>query len=270
MNFKFIDTRHSVLKKYMEGFYIFETEPHHALEYIVFPSNHTIISVYRQTRLQFNSREIHLTAHAKNPPVAIISLALQNPVIASYKNKTREIAFCFYPLGINHFVTKNLNSLYTENIQLFNWFPDFNAFISEIINEGNSTALQNKIEAYWLAKLQAKDFSLIQKMVQQLTETDTHVSEIAQNLHITRQHFTRLFLKHLCKTPTQFRKIVRFRKALKNYRETHNLTFLTYESLFYDQSHLIKDFQKLTGMPPKQFFKNNKPFNKGNINWYFV
>lgn len=52
MYFKFIRPKNELLKKYLEGFYIFETEREEdAMEYLVFPSNHTVISIYKNTAL---------------------------------------------------------------------------------------------------------------------------------------------------------------------------------------------------------------------------
>ena len=78
---------------------------------------------------------------------------------------------------------------------------------------------------------------------------------------------------HLCKSPSDFKKIHRFREALKSKKDKKNsptLTALSYDMLFYDQSHLIKDFKSLTGLPPKNFFKNLTSHDDGKINWLFL
>lgn len=43
---------------------------------------------------------------------------------------------------------------------------------------------------------------------------------------------------------------------LKSKNENISLTELAYESAYYDQSHFISDFRKMTGLTPKQFFND--------------
>jgi AraC-like DNA-binding protein len=38
-------------------------------------------------------------------------------------------------------------------------------------------------------------------------------------------------------------------------KEMKNLTELSYENLFYDQSHFIRDFKELTKITPSVFFE---------------
>ncbi|WP_353098108.1 helix-turn-helix domain-containing protein, partial [Empedobacter brevis] len=64
----------------------------------------------------------------------------------------------------------------------------------------------------------------------------------------------RIFKKHLGKSPSEYRKIFRFRNSLLNKKESKNLTELSSKD-YYDQSHFIKDFKSITKRNPNQFFK---------------
>ncbi len=270
MNFRFIKTKNQLLKKYMEGFYVFESgtsDPR--TEYIVFPSNYCVLSVYNHVRLHIEPGKIHYSESLTESSVSTIAFAFQKPLIGTYEPGIREITFCFYPLGFSHFVDDDLNSLRQGDIQFFDYDKDFKAFISEVLDETDEAVLQEKIEEYWVRKLRPKNFSQLEKTLDLLNRTDLDISEIAENLGLSRQYLTRMFTKHLCKTPSEYRKIFRFRKALQSFTASRNLTHLTYDNLFYDQSHLIKDFQKLTGMSPRQFFKGNISLNEGSVNWFF-
>ena len=104
-------------------------------------------------------------------------------------------------------------------------------------------------------------------------QNDCSVLELAEKYKVSRQNITKHFETNLCKSPSEFKKIQRFRKALKTHikkNESDNLTSLSYDLLFYDQSHLIKDFKSLTGLTPKKFFNSFSPQENGEINWLFV
>ena len=84
---------------------------------------------------------------------------------------------------------------------------------------------------------------------------------------------TKHFETNIGKSPSDFKKIHRFRTALKtqiNKKSNENMASLSYDLLFYDQSHLTKDFKSLTGLTPKKFFKNISSKENGEINWLFV
>lgn len=275
MHFKFIETQHPLLKEYIEGFYLFDTsKSEKPLECIVFPSNHIIISAYRDTAISISPTRVHFTENKKSPFVSTITFALEKPVSGIYEDNTREITFCFNPLGFNHFIDNDLADHFKSGISFFDLFDDFETGMLELFKEQDEKILQQKAESYWISKLREKDLGLLKNVVARLQEdTEITLENIAEELGVSRQHITRLFDKHICKTPATFKKVARFRKTLQNsvqnLRAKKNLTSLTYESLFYDQSHLIKNFQSLTGMTPGKFFKGNKAFKNGNINWFF-
>src|SRR5690606_17615354 len=124
-----------------------------------------------------------------------------------------------------------------------------------IFNETDRQKQIELLENYWLSKFIKKDFSLIEQILADV-EADLKIEDIAIKNNISRKHINTLFSKHIGKTPSEYRKIYRFRKSLLKYKNNKNLTTLSYENLFYDQSHFIKDFKALTKINPNWFFKN--------------
>lgn len=275
MFFKFIETKHPVLKKYIEGFYLLNTiKSASTLELIAFPSNKIIISAYKATAIKMTPGRVQFTEKKDHPFASTIAFALEQPVTGIYSGNIEEITFCFNPLGFNYFIEGDLADHYKSGIRFFNYFEDFEETMQGLFNGQDEKVIQQKTENYWLSRLQKKKLALPEEIIGRLQEDTEHsIAGIAKDLGVSRQHITRLFEKHICKTPSTFKKIARFRKTLQNrvqnLRAQKNLTSLTYESLFYDQSHLIKDFQSLTGMTPKKFFSGNRSFKNGNINWFF-
>lgn len=86
-------------------------------------------------------------------------------------------------------------------------------------------------------------------------EENIKVQDIAEKYNLTRQYVNKLFLKFTGKSASEYRKIHRFRNAVSAHKKSKNLTVLSYESFFFDQSHFIKDFKTLTDSNPNSFFK---------------
>lgn len=71
-------------------------------------------------------------------------------------------------------------------------------------------------------------------------------------------------------SPVEYRRIYRFRSSLTkklNSAEWKNLTDITYEVGYYDQSYLIKEFRKITNHNPKDFFKSTSKVDGDKIIW---
>lgn len=99
-------------------------------------------------------------------------------------------------------------------------------------------------------------------------ETELKIEDIAKKYNVSRKYINSLFLKHIGKPPSEYRKVHRFRNALLAYKKSESLTSLSHRSLFYDQSHFIKDFRALTKTNPGLFFKN-VTIEKENV-WLFI
>lgn len=107
---------------------------------------------------------------------------------------------------------------------------------------------------------------MIEKIVGDL-DADSKIEEIAKKHNITRQYMNRLFVKHLGKSPAEYRKIQRFRNSILKRKESKNYTELAQYG-FYDQAHFNKDFKLLTGHTPQNFF-NQVNTSQENI-WLFI
>jgi YesN/AraC family two-component response regulator len=71
-------------------------------------------------------------------------------------------------------------------------------------------------------------------------------------------------------SPVEYRRICRFRSSLTNKlnsSQVKNLTEITYEEGYYDQSYFIKEFRKITNHNPKDFFKSTSKVDGDKIIW---
>jgi transcriptional regulator GlxA family with amidase domain len=89
------------------------------------------------------------------------------------------------------------------------------------------------------------------------------ISFLASEACLSRKQFERTFLNLIGTAPRQFLKVVRFQNAIneKSKNKKISLTNLTYCCGYYDQSHMVNDFNKLSGMSPKQYFNECEPYS---------
>jgi methylphosphotriester-DNA--protein-cysteine methyltransferase len=131
----------------------------------------------------------------------------------------------------------------------------------------------NKIESFLLSQISDHpDFSTIDKALTLIENSDEKmaISTIASEVGLNAKTFQRYFQKHMGCSPIEYRRIFRFRSSLMNKlnsAEWKNLTDITYEGGYYDQSYFIKEFRKITHHNPKDFFKSTSKVDGDKIIW---
>jgi AraC-like DNA-binding protein len=235
--------------------------------YWTFPNNYCIVTVNFQSSVILSENRISILPSKEQNIHASTVHRYNHPIEVYYENPIHEITIYFKPLGIGHFVS-DPEIMFKQN-KMTEFTPphlDFGSCYEKIFAIKNRELQRETLEEYWLSKLIAKDLTLVEGILTEI-ESGDKIADIAKKHNISRKHLNKMILKNLGKSPTEYRKIYRFRSAINN-RELKKLTELTYENLFYDQSHFIKDFKALTNINPKTFFKKVNT-NDSNV-WLFI
>lgn len=85
------------------------------------------------------------------------------------------------------------------------------------------------------------------------------VEELLKHSSHTERHMERIFAEQVGMSPKKFVSIVQlhfFLKLLRNKADDTTLTTISYESGYFDQSHLIRTFKKYTGFTPSIYLNN--------------
>lgn len=275
MDIKFIKPKHPILQEIMEGCYIADFNT--PIEYKIFPSNLVVITSITEFDYNANFSEHSVTllpSKNKHNISTNIICSYSKPIKFNSKDTYKEVNFVFKSLGFNTLIKEPLFNLKigVGNYTPFNLFEDYHKMIAVILEATNEATIVKEIENYWLPKYIGFKNEKLKSIIQELKQNPTiEINFLSKKYNVSRQYLNKLFKLHLCKSPSEFKKVQRFRNALKNYsksKETNqSLTDLTYESLYYDQSHLIKDFDYFSKMSPSIFFKNNKDIQDGLLNW---
>ncbi len=254
------------LRKYIECFYIIRhSKKNKKTTYFTFPTTNTIVTI-SNAKVITTKTSIKATQSAIPNFISELDVKFTNPILVEYKGNIKEITTYFKPLGLNRFLTKPLQ--YYSNQKQFIPFPDYTDTMQAILNIESDNAMIEQFEKYWLSKLNTYlHFKLDPIIEDMLLNPSESISSISEKHQLSHKTLIAHFNKDICKTPSQFRKIVRFRKALNT--KDSSLTQLSYACNYFDQAHMIKDFQKLTGYQPKNFFKNLRRI-EGVVNWIFL
>ena len=266
---KTIELSSLILKEYIECFYIYEGTPNSTFKYVAFPHFNTGLSFFKGASVHRQNWSLQIS---ENPDVGVhieILGKYTTPILIEYNGKLKEISIVFKPLGLNKFFKDNYLSLAPNFSQELT--NDVWSLFGESLFSGNDDI--GKIESFLhsqffddpaLSSIE-NALTLLEKCNEQIS-----ISDIANKVGLNLKTFQRHFKKHMGCSPVEYRRICRFRSSLTNKLNTtqlKNLTDITYEEGYYDQSYLIKEFRKITNHNPKDFFKSTSKVDGNKIIW---
>ena len=266
---KTIEPSSPILRKYVECFYFYESISNSTFSYLAFPHFNTGISFMKGASVQRQNWTLQVSENTSDRMHIEILGKYTTPVLLEYKGQLREISIIFKPLGLNRFFKDNYLSLAPEFSQeLVN--DVWGQFGESLFTGGDDIS---KIESFLLSQFcDNQELSCIEKSLSFLENSNEQmsISDIAIKVGLNLKTFQRHFQKHMGCSPVEYRRIYRFRSSLTNKlnnRQLKNLTEITYEEGYYDQSYLIKEFRKITNHNPKDFFKSASKVDGDKIIW---
>ena len=258
------------LKEHIELFYVFKADKPDTFSHLAFPHINTAISFFNKATIQREGFHLSVNFNTKALPCIEILGKYTSPVFVDYKGDFEEIAIVFKPLGVNHFIEEDLYSVASNASQSYK-NKDWNELAVTLFSN-----TENKIEAlelFLLSKLKTSEVLQEMLKINHLFDPqlfDYSIEEIAEQSNLNLKTFQRHFTKHFACSPSEYKRIIRFRNSLNSKllsKEFKSLTSLSYENNYCDQSHFIKEFKKLTYLNPKDFFNKIELIDDQTIIW---
>jgi AraC-like DNA-binding protein len=265
----------TVLSKYIAYFYVFTNEYNNSIRYITFPSAYSGISLFRGVNVTRGDHQINIDEkeNAKELVSVEITGKYTQPVFINYNGEFNEISIIFKPLGVNRFLKDDLIEyapLFSQPLKLIQW----QSIAEELFQEKTLSKQIEKLESFLLDNFREKEDHTMRKALLLIEdiENDHTIQEIANQCGLTLKTFQRNFKKLLTCTPSEYKRIVRFRHSITNKmlnEAVSKLTDVAHDSMYYDQSYFIREYKKLTGTKPKIFFNRASVLTEDKIIWQF-
>lgn len=261
-----------LLGKYIECFYIYEGKSNSNLRYVAFPHYNTGLSFFKGATVQRQNWSVQISENTSVGVHIEILGKYVTPVLIEYKGQLKEISVVFKPLGLNQFISDTYLAIAPKFSQrLIN--SDWSRFAENLFLDDNDII---KLESFLISQFSEHSELLpVQESLSWLENSNdqTSISDLAEFVGLNLKTFQRHFKKHMGCSPIEYRRICRFRNSLNNKlnsAQLKNLTDLTYEAGYFDQSYFIKEFRKLTNHSPKDFFKATSKVDGDKIVWEII
>jgi len=172
----------------------------------------------------------------------------------------------FYPHGASTFFKNPMNEFFNSYVSvsdLDDW--SLNGLEDKVQNAPDNISAIHHIEQFLINRLKISAVSINHKRmataIEAINNQSLSIRSLAAATCLSYKQFNRIFTQYVGINPKEFSRIVRFQRAL-NILESKtdvNLTQISYESGFSDQSHFIKEFKAFSGYTPKEFISLCNP-----------
>jgi len=219
--------------------------------------------------IERNDHHILIKATEENKPCIELLGKYTRPVVVTCEGRVDEVAIVFKPLGVNRFIREDFARVAPGCSQPYRNIEWMKA--AEYLFHADNKI--DFLEQFLSAILSEKEeFIQMEEALSMLcsNENEFTVSEVAVKLGMTLKTFQRKFTRMLACSPSDYKRIARFRNALNSKIQpgaVKSLTSLTYQHNYTDQSYLIREFRKMTNQNPRLFFKEMSLLGEDKIVW---
>lgn len=264
--FQTFKPKHSLVKKYVDYYYLDIKENNSITEYECFPHFNNTISIYK-SNIYDNEEGIIFDENVE--PLQIFVPVREKTLNVKQLGKVHRIVIVFKPFGINQFY---------RNIEFSNWITDYEFFskkeLNKLFSNQNIIELNDLLDNYLNLRLKEISNFIIEKSLKYIFSdiNDFNVEKLSQSINISRKHINRLFKKNIGISIKRFHLIVLFRKTIEQKLSNNtkeSFTQIASEFQYTDQSHLNKVYKNFTETTPKDFFNKGSILGKEDIFWHF-
>lgn len=181
------------------------------------------------------------------------------------ENEITLIIVVFQPNGIHQLLGISANEFHDSIIPVEDVFGKNAAKLQESLFQQNNQMRVELLNSFFKSLIASKTASnqlLVKHSLNFITANKGHftIKQLVEYTGYTERHLERKFKECVGLNPKKFGNVVRlhhFLKLLKDKTNETNLTTICYDAGFSDQSHLIKEFRKHTGLTPTEYMYNN-------------
>ena len=252
----------ATLKKHIK-YISFHTPPdNEPKEFLVFPNPGTAIALYSDLIFEPFGKNTYRSVRVPGNFSQLLHINRIDPVKVIDKGLRESITIVFNPLGVNHFIRGDLAELVKANNgdpSFITRLPFFNGFAKMVFAENSIGSMLLHVEKFLLSKLTEINIPFVAEAIVLLTDLDHlySIPDICKHIGTSPRNLTRLFNKHICLSPVEFRNVYQFRYSLnKKVESCSRITFkdIGYESNYTHSSYMIRMYKKYTGLNPSAFF----------------
>lgn len=260
MTFSIVRPRHKALHQVIDYFLFIQAKGSSADQhYTTYPNTNCCLALYRSNQVTWNQREnTCLVQEASTSEIHSRLYGWHNqPFKASIAGEMDQVCILFKATGLAHFTLQPLHQIAVADdpfVEIFG--PDKNHFSQRLFATSFTVKRTQLLEDFLLQKWIPRPTDLVRSYLDYTSESIVgkayRIKDFCQENYISESTFFRSCLELVGESPRAIKQKHRFRLFLKQLDEGRKLTDLAYALNYADQSHLIKEVKRFTGLSPKK------------------
>jgi AraC-like DNA-binding protein len=197
---------------------------------------------------------------SQTPDYMIIGLFIQ-PYEVLFRNHVKVFAIRFKPEGIYNVFgvpASTLKDSFEDMSMVFG--SEFRDFSHRLKEEKSTAAMIKRTESFLLMNLQGNknDMSYVNLAAELIRNLKgIRIEDLSNKVCISQRQLEREFKEKVGISPKHYLRITRVKEVMRllDDNQTIDLTSVAYHCGYFDQSHFINDFKRITGKNPTIFLK---------------
>lgn len=184
------------------------------------------------------------------------------------KGSADSIVFHFKPTMMYRMMQKPMH-LFTDKIEpLQEHLPRYEELLN-IINISNRSEILDQVQQFILNCEMSKpptQILVVEKIVREIIVSNGNIDllKLGKDEGVSERSMQRYFLEYIGVSPKTFKNIARFNFVTRSMEMGTNkkLNDLLYAAGYSDSNHFTKDFKKIAGITPSQYYKGKSGYEK--------
>lgn len=254
---------HPALRPYIDYYYILRTKG--TFDYSIplqtlVPLNHPLLLF--NTGVELNIRD--LKGQAVTLPKTIVSGFVTGSSQFMLSPGIESIGVFFHPQGMGQLLNMPMNALTNQAFDAREIFgSDIEYVFEELAEKQMLHAKIRIIDSFLLSYL--SDSLINDELIRQILCSMYNrkgllsIQDISKEFEVSRQHLHRIFIKSIGVSPKVFVRMLRFHHLMNLFSrgKKNNWHDILYNSGFYDQAHMIREFTAIVGQSPTSVTDQN-------------
>ncbi len=259
INIRKYHPKNSILKNLIKYYWIINSDAELSINNELFPCNNIDFIINLSSPINYldeNSVKSFKKFHFRG--IRKSSLLIQQTGVLCV------IGISFFPTGIFAILKAPLSDFSDKIIALDDIINDFDSRFDSLQGSDSDLDRINKLENVLLPLI---DLNLLPKEEHNKLINEAYrpfcrlsIKEYCDNIGVNQRTYERSFKKYVGINPKSFIKLTRFQIALHQLisGKYSNLTSLSHNLNYFDQTHFIKDFKSYMRTTPLEFIKQRK------------
>lgn len=259
---KFIAPEHPKIKKWIKGYYVHSSESPNFHSKVTFYQNiTTTISIYKNSKTSSKDRFRKQHFKKDNGFTTLLVGLVDKYQEVEFFGPLDRLAIVFYPGGLNQFMRNPLGEYLNLHYSNFDYFNEgFESFLPKVFRETSLLEKRTLLDNFFLDYFQLLHEPQLLKAIDLLFKTDKpiKVQALAKSLDLSRRTLLRKFKTHLGYSVEEYKKVIKFRKALLHFqqnRKIEKLSHIALDSYYYDQPDFNRHIKTQSELTPGALFQ---------------